>query len=110
MTDAANKIKSIRIATVIIDFIIEQNRGHAVIFGVAGDHWLLFNQILMKAIDQGLATYIHATSEYASCFAAASYGVIQSGRHNNETITGVATTTSGPGVMMAMTALGSTLR
>ena len=115
MTDAANKIKSIRIATVIIDFLIQQNNGHAVIFGVAGDHWLLFNQILMKAINQGLATYIHATSEYASCFAAASYGVIQSSKHESETlvdktITGVATTTSGPGVMMAMTALASTLR
>jgi thiamine pyrophosphate-dependent acetolactate synthase large subunit-like protein len=117
--------KSILIAKIIIESIIKIQQGKGVLFGLAGSHWVLFNQVLMSYINNDKIDYIHVTSEYIGCFAATGYAISMNALPNflprtqrvganklglGKKIPGLLITTSGPGILMAMTGMASALR
>jgi len=88
---------------VILAAIIKNQGGYGRIFGVCGSTIFQFNKSMQNAIDNKNFDFVHMSNETSAVYAAQNY-------YNKNGFVGAAITTRGPGIYMAMSAIGSSLR
>ena len=88
---------------VIMDAIVRQHGGFGRIHGLCGSTIFQADQIMQDLIDAGKFDFVHMTNETNACYAAQNY-------YRKCGHVGVAITTRGPGIYMALSAIGSAFK